>query len=106
MPTDKGSAKAHTSAVPDQEVDIPNSQEESASSDHELDNEILFHPSRPQAPNLAIHNMFMPYVEGLKLDWTVNESLYHHFFKWKLNVKTYSSVNLLPSQSPNNARRS
>ena len=88
MPKVKGSAKTHTSAIPDQEVDIPSSHEESASSDHESENEISFHPSRPQATNPAIHNMFMPYIEGPKLDWTVDDSLYHHFLKWKLKCES------------------
>ena len=88
MPKVKGSAKTHTSEIPDQEVDIPSSHEESASSDHESENEISFHPSRPQATNPAIHNMFMPYIEGPKLDWTVDDSLYHHFLKWKLKCES------------------
>ena len=75
MPKVKGSAKAHTSTTPDQEVDIPSSHEESASSDHESENEISFHPSRSQVPNPAMCNMFMPYIEGPKMDWTVNDSL-------------------------------
>ena len=87
MPKVKGSAKAHTSAIPDQEVDIPSSHEESASSDHESENEISFHPSRPQAPNPTMYNMFMPYIEGPKMDWTVNDSLYHCFLKWKLKCE-------------------
>ena len=40
-----------------------------------------------------MHNMFMPYIEGPKTDWTVNNSLYHHFLKWKLKCK-----NILESQ--------
>ena len=87
MPKVKGSAEAHTSAIPDQEVDIPSSQEDSASSDQESENEISFHPHRPQAPNLAMHHMFMPYIEGPKMDWTVNDSLYHCFLKWKLKCE-------------------
>ena len=87
MPKVKGSAKAYTSAISDQEVDIPSSHEENGSSDHESENEISFHPSRPQAPNPAMCNMFMPYIEGPKMDWTVNVSLYHHFLKWKLKYE-------------------
>ena len=69
MPKVKASAKAHTSAIPDQEVDTPSSHEESTSSDHESENEISFHPSRPQATNPARLQMFMPYIEGPKMDW-------------------------------------
>ena len=32
MPKVKSSAKAHTSAIPDQEIDVPSSHEESTSS--------------------------------------------------------------------------
>ena len=104
MPKVKTSAKAHTFAIPKQEVDTPSSHEESASSDHESDSEISFHPNRKQATNPVMQQMFMPYIEGPKMDWTVNDSLYHHFLKWKLKCDIYLNVNLLSSQSPNNAR--
>ena len=100
MPKVKGSAKAHTSTIPDQEVDIPSSHEESTSSDHESENEISFHPSRPQAPNPAMHNMFIPYIEGPKMDWTVNDSLYHCFFKWKLKCKNILECELAALPEP------
>ena len=29
----------------------------------------------------------MPYIEGSKMDWTVNDSLYHRFLKWKLKCE-------------------
>ena len=31
--------------------------------------------------------MVMPYIEGPKVDWTVNDSLYHRFLKMKLKCK-------------------
>ena len=31
-----------------------------------------------------VQPMFMPYLEGPKMDWTVNDSLYHRFLKWNL----------------------
>ena len=72
---------------PDQEVDIPSSHEESASSDH--DSEMKSHSIQadPQTPHPAMCNMFMPYIEWTKIDWTVNDSLYHHFLKWKLKCE-------------------
>ena len=39
MPKVNSSAKAHTSTIPDQEIDVPSSHEESAGSDQELENE-------------------------------------------------------------------
>ena len=29
----------------------------------------------------------MPYIEGPKMDWTVNDGLYHRFLKWHLECK-------------------
>ena len=29
----------------------------------------------------------MPYIEGLQMDWTVNDHLYHRFLKWHLKCK-------------------
>ena len=68
MPKVKSSAKAHTSTIPDQEIDVPSSHEKSTSSDHESENEISFHPSRSQATNPVMRSMFMPYIEGPKMD--------------------------------------
>ena len=82
----KAPAKAHTSAIPDQEVDTPSSHEDSVSSDCKSESEISFHPSRQQATNQIRQQIFMPYIEGPKMDWTVNDSLYHCFLKWKLKV--------------------
>ena len=87
MPTVKSSAKAHTSAIPYQEIDVPSSHEESAGSDQESENEVSFHASRSQATNPVMQNMFMPYIEGPRMDWTVNNSLYHQFLKWQLKCE-------------------
>ena len=29
----------------------------------------------------------MPYIEGPTMDWTVNDSLYQRFLKWKLKYE-------------------
>ena len=29
----------------------------------------------------------VPYIEGPKMDWTVNDGLYHQFLKWKLKCE-------------------
>ena len=46
----------------------------------EQDLEVFFQSSQAQ----AVPNKFMPYIEGPKLDWTVNDGLYHRFLKWHL----------------------
>ena len=66
-----------------EESDIPSGSEEPVSSDQEIDQltdpEVTFHPSRAQQ---AISSMFMSYIEGPKMDWTVNDAVYHRFLKW------------------------
>ena len=32
-------------------------------------------------------NMYMPYIEGPAIDWTVNDGLYNRFLKWKLKCE-------------------
>ena len=62
------------------------SQEELPSSDQESDTEVMFHPPRQQQPQV-VPGMFMPYIEGPKMDWTVNDGLYHRFLKWHLKCE-------------------
>ena len=35
----------------------------------------------------AIQQVYMPYIEGPQMDWTVNDNLYHRFLKWKIKCK-------------------
>ena len=47
------------------ETEVPSSQEDVSSLDQEPDPEVSFHPSKAQQ---VIINMFMPYIEGPKMD--------------------------------------
>ena len=58
---------------------------EASDSDHNQDPDVSFCPVVP--PN-QVPTMFMPYIEGPKMNWTVNDSLYHRFLKWQLKCKT------------------
>ena len=60
-------------------------QAESSNSDQELEPEVSFHPAvhPPSTPT-----MFMPYIEGPKMNWTVDDGLYHRFLKWRLKCET------------------
>ena len=62
--------------------------QESSSSDVEMDMQSsqCFQPSTSQ-PQSFVQPMFMPYIEGPKMDWTVNDSLYHRFLMWKLKCE-------------------
>ena len=54
-------------------------------SDQDQDPEVSFHPVVP-SPNVP--TMFMPYIEGPKMNWTVDDGLYHKFLKWHLKCET------------------
>ena len=90
MPKVKSSSEAHTSAIPDQEIDVPSSQ---------------FHPSRSQASNPVMQSMFIPYIEGPKMDWTVNDSLYHRFLKWQLKCKNILECELVALPEPQQCKK-
>ena len=36
--------------------------------------------------------MFMPYIEGPKMNWTVDDGLYHRFLKWHLKCENHSGL--------------
>ena len=65
--------------------------EESSSSDQELDPEVLLQSSQA----LVVPNMFMPYIEGPKMDWTVNDGLYHRFLKLCLKCENILECELV-----------
>ena len=75
--TTKNSAHGNNNLSQD-ETEVPSSQEDVLSSNQEPDPKVSFHPSRAQQ---VIPNMFMPYIEGPKIYWTVNDALYHRFLK-------------------------
>ena len=57
------------------------STQEDSSSKEEIDPEVII--NTPQ----AFPSMFMPYIEGPKMDWIMNYCLYSRFLKWKLKCK-------------------
>ena len=71
------------SPPPSEDHDSTDAAEASAS-DHERDPDVSFHPGA--SPN-NIPTMFMPYIEGPKMNWTVNDGLYHRFLKWHLKCE-------------------
>ena len=55
--------------------------ETSFEKESDVDQEVIISP--PQAATSA----FIPYIEGPKMDWTVNDSLYNRFIKWKIKCE-------------------
>ena len=58
---------------------------EASGSDQDQDPDVSFHPVVP--PN-SVPTMFMPYIEGPKMNWMVDDGLYHRFLKWHLKCET------------------
>ena len=92
--------------------DVVETQEETLSSDHEEDPEVSFHPSQllpppphPVGPPLPVAGMYMPYIEGPHMDWTVNDHLYHRFLKWHLKCENILECKLAALWSVSSARR-
>ena len=63
--------------------DEPSAYEES-SSEQENDKEVTFNQAHAQQ---VIASMFMPYIEGPKMEWTVNDGLYYKCLKWRLKCE-------------------
>ena len=65
--------------------------------DQDQDPDVSFHPAVPLP---SVPTMFMPYIEGPKMNWTVDDGLYHRFPKWCLKCKTILDCELanLPSK--------
>ena len=82
MPRTTKQSKASTSRA-EKVQDESSAHEESSSSDQEQHPEVFIQPSHSQ----ILQNMFMPYNEGPKMDWTVNDGLYHRFLKWHLKCE-------------------
>ena len=84
MPKATKSSTRVEAPVPTQNELNESSQEELSSSDQEHDPEVTLNSCRqPQ----FVSSMFMPYIEGPKMDWTVNDGLYHRFLKWHLKCE-------------------
>ena len=60
-------------------------------SSSEQEQEVIFQQSQAQ----FIPNMFMPQIKGPKMDWTVNDGLYHRFLKWHLKCKNILECQLV-----------
>ena len=91
--TTKCSAQGSKLVSPPEE-DMSNTQEELSSSDHEEDPEVSFHPCHLLQPSTSHEGqpqptagIYMPYIEGPCMDWTVNDNLYHRFLKWHLKCE-------------------
>ena len=62
--------------------------QDSSSSDQEMEVQSpQCFPLSTSQPQSFVQPMCMPYIKGPNMDWTVNDSLYHRFLKWKLKCE-------------------
>ena len=70
---------------PSEDHESVDTQAEASGSDIDQDQDVSFCPA---VPSPSVPTMFMPYIEGLKMNWTVDDGLYHRFLKWHLKWQT------------------
>ena len=75
----KAAQKAHHEQCTVEQVLLE--EETSFEQESDVDQEVII--SLPEAATSA----FIPYIEGPKMDWSVNGSLYNRFLKWKIKCE-------------------
>ena len=66
---------------------LPSSgDQENTSSDQETEMQVL-EQQLFASQGQFVPALYMPYIEVPKMDWTVNDGLYHRFLKWKLKCE-------------------
>ena len=85
MPKATKKSLREKSPPPSKEHESVGTQAETSESDQDQDPEVSFHPTVPLP---SVPTMFMPYIEGPKMNWTVDDGLYHRFLKWHLKCET------------------
>ena len=73
------------SPPPSEEHESVDTQAETSGSDQDHNPDVSFYPA---VPSPSVPTMFMPYIEGPKMNWTVDDGLYHRFLKWHLKCET------------------
>ena len=85
MPKSMKKSSPQQSTSPSEEHESNDTQAKASSSGQESDPEVYFYPTLPSHPTPT---MFMPYIEGPIMKWTVDDGLYHRFLKWHLKCET------------------
>ena len=75
--------KANKNVQCDQHTSDTVLPEEETSFEQESESEQEVSIRQHQAPT----SVYVPYIEGPKMNWTVDDSLYNRFIKWKIKCK-------------------
>ena len=87
-----------------QENSIVTQESSSLYQEMEVQSPQCLQPSTSQAQPF-VQSMFMPYIEGPKTDWTVNDILYHRFLKWKLKCENILDCKLAMLPQSKNCKK-
>ena len=101
-PTKKSAHVTNTSGS--QENAIISQEYSSSDQEMEIQNLQCFPPSTSE-PQPFVQHMFMPDIEGPKMELTVNDSLYHTFLKWKLKCENILDCELIVLPETKNCKK-
>ena len=87
MPCAVRVTKSPSTSVMTEAEEESSHDETSVNQESKPEQEVSINHPHPNAPQPVHTNMHMPCIEGLKMDWMINDALYHRFLKWKLKCK-------------------
>ena len=87
MPHATRSTKDQSTSVMADPADEVCQDETSLYEESEPEQEVFIHHPQPYMHKPVYTSMYMPYIEGAKMDWTVSNALYHRFPKWNLKCE-------------------
>ena len=87
-----------------QESSMISQDSASSAQEMEVQNPQCFPPSTSQ-PQSFVQPMFMYCIEGPKMGWTVKDSLYHRFLKWKLKCENILDCELAMLPEPKKCKK-
>ena len=87
MPHAVRETKGPSTSVLSETEEKASHDESSTHEESEPEQDVYINHTHPNALQPVYTNMYMPYIEGQKMDCTISDVLYHRFFKWKLKCK-------------------
>ena len=87
MPWATKSTKGPSTSMMRDTADEVRQDETSLCEETEPEQDVFIHQSHLQVHQPLYPGMYMPYIEGPRMDWIVNNALYHKFLKWKLKCE-------------------
>ena len=88
------STKGPSTSVKEDPPDEVSQDETSLHEESEPEQEAFTHNPQPNMHQPVYTIMYMTYIEGPKMDWMVNDVLYHRSLKWKLKCVNTLEGNL------------